>query len=57
MVVFASGPGGLWIFNKDGKLIGKCKIPEATSNCALSDDEKTLYITSDMYVLRLKLRD
>ncbi|HEX6179920.1 MAG TPA: SMP-30/gluconolactonase/LRE family protein [Chitinophagaceae bacterium] len=55
--VFASGPGGLWIFNKDGKLIGKCKIPEATSNCALSDDEKTLYITSDMYVLRLKLRD
>ncbi len=55
--VFASGPGGLWIFNKDGKVIGKCKIPEATSNCALSDDEKTLYITSDMYVLRLKLRD
>ena len=55
--VFASGPGGLWIFNKDGKLIGKCKIPEATSNCAFSDDEKILYITSDMYVLRLKLRD
>ena len=55
--VFASGPGGLWIFNKDGKLLGKCKIPEATSNCALSDDEKTLYITSDMYVLRLKMKD
>ena len=55
--VFASGPGGLWIFNKVGKLIGKCKIPEATSNCGFSDDEKTLYITSDMYVLRLKLRD
>lgn len=55
--VFASGPGGIWIFNKDGKLIGKCKIPEATSNCALSDDEKTLFITSDMYVIRLRLRD
>ncbi|HYF33191.1 MAG TPA: SMP-30/gluconolactonase/LRE family protein [Chitinophagaceae bacterium] len=54
--VFASGPGGLWIFNKNGKLIGKCKIPEATSNCALSADEKTLYITSDMYVLRIRMR-
>jgi len=54
--VFASGPGGLWIFNAEGKVLGKLKIPEATANCALSDDEKTLYITSDMYVIRLKMR-
>ena len=54
--VFASGPGGIWIFNKDGKLLGKIKIPEATANCAFSPDEKTLYITADMYVLRVKLR-
>ncbi len=54
--VFASGPGGLFIFNADGKLVGRVKIPEATSNCALSGDEKTLFITSDMLILRLKLR-
>ncbi len=54
--VFATGPGGVWIFNKEGKLLGKIKIPEATSNCALSPDEKTLYITADMYVVRVKLR-
>jgi len=54
--MFATGPGGLWIFNPSGKIIGKIKIPEATSNCALSDDEKTLYITADMYILRLKMR-
>lgn len=54
--VFASGPGGIWIFNKEGKLIGKFKIPEATSNCALSDDEKTLYVTSDMLVLRIRMQ-
>jgi gluconolactonase len=54
--IFASGPGGLFIFNAAGKLIGRLKIPEATSNCALSSDEKTLYITSDRYVLRLKMR-
>lgn len=55
--VFASGPGGVWIFNKEGKVLGKIKLPEATSNCALSSDEKTLYITMDMNVLRVKLRD
>lgn len=54
--LFASGPGGLWIMNKDGKVLGKIKISEATSNCALSPDEKTLYVTCDMYVARIKLR-
>jgi len=55
--VFATGPGGLYIFNSEGKLLGNVKLENATSNCALSPDEKTLYITNDMYVLRLKMRD
>lgn len=54
--IFATGPGGIWIFNNRGMLAGKIRLPEATSNCALSADEKTLYITNDMNVLRLKLR-
>ncbi len=54
--VFATGPGGVWIFNSDGKLLGKVKLEEACSNIALSPDEKTIYITNDMYVLRLKMR-
>jgi gluconolactonase len=55
--VFATGPGGVFILNKDGKLLGKLSLPEATSNCSLSADEKTLYITNDMYVLKFKMRD
>lgn len=55
--VFATGPGGIWVFNKNGKVLGKIKLDNATSNCALSPDEKTLYITNDMYVLRVKLRN
>lgn len=55
--IFASGPGGIWIFNSEAKLLGKIKLSEAASNCALSPDEKTLYITCDMYVLRVQLRD
>ena len=55
--VFATGPGGVWIFNSTGKLLGKIKFDQATSNIALSPDEKTMYITNDMYILRLKMRN
>jgi gluconolactonase len=55
-IIFGTGPGGLFIFSPEGKLLGKVKLTEATSNCALSADEKTLYITNDMYILRIKLK-
>lgn len=55
--VFATGPGGVYIFNNEGKKLGMLKLDHATSNCALSPDETTLYITNDMYVLRLKMRE
>jgi len=54
--IFATGPGGVYIFNASGTQIGKINIPEACSNVALADDDKTLFITADMYVLRVKLR-
>jgi gluconolactonase len=55
--VFATGPGGLHIFNSQGKLLGLLKLPDATSNCAFSGDEKTLYITNAKYILRFRLRN
>jgi len=55
--VFATGPGGIHIFNKDGKLLGRLRLDQATSNCSLSADQKTLFITNDMYVLRFKMRN
>ena len=54
--VFAAGPAGIFIFNRQGKLLGKIKLPVAPSNCAFSPDEKTLFITATNYVLRLNLR-
>ncbi|MEJ7769243.1 MAG: SMP-30/gluconolactonase/LRE family protein [Chitinophagaceae bacterium] len=55
--IFATGPGGIWIFNSSGKVLGKIRINELTSNCAFADDYKTLYVTADMYVLKVHLRD
>lgn len=55
--VFATGPGGVYIFDKSGKELGKIKVDGLTSaNCALSPDEKSLYITATQYVLRVNMR-
>lgn len=54
--LFATGPGGVWIFNAAGTLIGKIKVSDPTSNCAFSEDGKVLFITNDDRVLRVKLR-
>jgi gluconolactonase len=54
-VVFASGPGGIWIFNASGKLIGKIKTTTPSANCALGQQGKALFITSEKYLLRVSL--
>jgi gluconolactonase len=55
--VIASGPGGVYFFNSDGKKLGMIRLDNPASNCALSPDEKTLFITNDRYVLRVKMRE
>lgn len=54
--VFATGPGGVWIFDQTGKVLGKIKVTEPTSNCAFSADGKTLFITANMYVLKVAIK-
>lgn len=54
--LFATGPGGLWIFNPQAKPIARIHTGEATSNCAFTTDQKTLFMTADNYVLKIKLR-
>ncbi|MDH5365832.1 MAG: SMP-30/gluconolactonase/LRE family protein [Cyclobacteriaceae bacterium] len=54
--IWATGPGGIFVFNSQGQLIGKLKTGEATANCTFDTQEKYLYITADMYLLRLPLK-
>jgi gluconolactonase len=55
--VFAAGPGGVWIFTQTGKLIGKIKVNGVSAtNCALTPDGKTIYITAVQYLLRVKMQ-
>jgi gluconolactonase len=54
--LFATGPGGVWVFDREGKALARIATGEATSNCAFSTDEKTLYVTADNYVLKMGLK-
>ncbi len=54
--LFATGPGGVFVFSPDGKHLGTINTGEATANCAWGDDGSTLYITADMYLCRIKTR-
>ncbi len=54
--LFATGPGGLFIFNESGNPIARIHTGQATANCAFTTDEKTLFMTADDYVLKLPLR-
>ena len=53
--LFATGPGGVHVFASDGSHLGTFATGEATANCAWGDDGSTLYITADMYLVRVKL--
>ena len=54
--IFATGPGGVWIFRPDGTHLGTLKTGQATANCTFNEDESVLYITADMYLVRLQMR-
>jgi gluconolactonase len=55
--VYATGPGGVWVFSPDGKHLGTIRTPESPSNCAWGDDGKTLYITAvtSLYKVRVNI--
>jgi len=53
--VYGTGPGGIWIFSPDGKELGRIQPPETPANCAWGDDGKSLYITAQTGLYRIKL--
>lgn len=55
-IIFATGPGGVWIFDKDATPLGRIETGQATANCALSSDESILYMCADNYLMRVRLR-
>jgi gluconolactonase len=54
--LFATGPGGVLVISPAGKHLGTILTGQATSNCAFGDDGRTLYITADMFLMRIRLK-
>jgi gluconolactonase len=54
--LFATGPGGVHIFDPDGSHLGTLATGVPTANCGFGDDGSTLYITADMYLCRLRTK-
>lgn len=55
--VYCTGPGGCWVYESDGSLIGIIKMPEVPANVAFGGtDWKDLYFTArtSIYMFRAK---
>jgi len=53
--IYATGPGGVWVFHPDGVVLAKIRTGQATSNVAFGPNEKSLFITADNYLMRVML--
>lgn len=54
--VWSSAPGGIAVISPTGKLLGRLDTGEATANCNWGDDGSTLYITADMFLVRIRTK-
>ena len=54
--LYCTGPGGVWVFRPDGKLLGKIHFPEIPANLHWGDaDAQTLYVTARTSLYRIRL--
>ncbi len=53
--IWTTAPGGIRIIAPDGKVLGQIKLPETAANLAWADGGKTIYITAQTSVYRIKV--
>lgn len=54
--IWATGPGGVYVFAPDGKHLGTLATGVPTANVGFGDDGSTLYITADKNFVRVKTK-
>jgi gluconolactonase len=54
--IWATGPGGIFIFSPGGEHLGTIETGVPTANLAWGDDGGTLYITMNTAVWRVKTK-
>lgn len=54
--LWCTGPGGVLILSKEGRHLGSIITGQPTGNCTFGDDGSTLYITANMFLVRVKTK-
>jgi gluconolactonase len=54
--LFVSAPGGVLVLTPDGARLGLIRTGAAIANCAFGDDGRSLYLTSDHLLARIRLK-
>jgi gluconolactonase len=54
--IWATGPGGVYIFTPEGKHLGTLATGVPTANCGWGEDGSTLYITADKSLCRIRTK-
>ena len=54
--IWATGPGGVYVFSPEAKLLGRISTGERTANCGWGNDGSVLYLTADMYLCRIQTK-
>lgn len=54
--VWATGPGGVFVYSPDGKHLGTLATGVPTANVAFGDDGSTLFITADKNLARVRTK-
>jgi len=54
--LWATGPGGVLIISPEGRRLGTILAGAATANCGWGDDGKTLYLTSNNTLCRIRTK-
>ena len=55
-VIFATGPGGVLVIDRNGKHLGTILLENRTANCAFDSSETYLYMTADSALARISLK-
>lgn len=54
--VYGTGPGGVWIFSPEGEHLGRIRTTVPTANVGFNEDQSVIYLTSDMYLMRVVMK-
>jgi gluconolactonase len=54
--VYCTGPGGCWVFDPSGALLGIIRLPEYPANCAWGGpDNRTMFFTANTSIYSLRM--